>query len=139
MQQYQEYSDDLKAAGAESEIVSRTWFGHIFRVSPKLADIGIASGKENFGRCTICGDLEETIRKARYSRDAQLLLQKKQERFDHIKRERADKLAYYSHRYAFCSKCASVVLLPMPILTVLRLVLRLQNVLNFSVIMQLQV
>eukprot|EP00965_Chrysotila_dentata_P095825 3167389-Pleurochrysis_carterae.AAC.1 len=79
----------------------------MFRVAPELKGIGIASGKENFGRCTVCGDLEEAIRKARYSRDTNLLLRKKQERLDHIKRERADKLAYYAHREAARAKGSS--------------------------------
>eukprot|EP00965_Chrysotila_dentata_P117129 3870755-Pleurochrysis_carterae.AAC.1 len=68
----QEYVDDLNAAGASHEIVSRTWFSHIFRIAPELVGIGIASGKEIFGRCTIFGDLEDAIRKARYNQDAQL-------------------------------------------------------------------
>eukprot|EP00965_Chrysotila_dentata_P253326 6211190-Pleurochrysis_carterae.AAC.1 len=76
-------------------------------MAPEFRGIGIASGKENFGRCTTCGNLEEAIRKARYSQDAQLLLRKKQERFDHIKRERADKPAYYAHREAARAKGAS--------------------------------
>eukprot|EP00965_Chrysotila_dentata_P101096 3338822-Pleurochrysis_carterae.AAC.1 len=90
----QQCCEDLRAAGASAEIVLATGFSsHIFRVAPELKNIGIASGKENFGRCIVCGDLEEAIRKARYSGDANMLLRKKQERLDHTKRERADKLA----------------------------------------------
>eukprot|EP00965_Chrysotila_dentata_P254658 6211951-Pleurochrysis_carterae.AAC.2 len=95
---YEEYADDLIAAGQGDDVFSRTRFNHIFRTSPDLANIGIASGKENFGRCTVCGDLEEAIKSARKSGDALLIARKKQERLDHIMLERADKLSYYSWR-----------------------------------------
>eukprot|EP00965_Chrysotila_dentata_P233263 6199493-Pleurochrysis_carterae.AAC.1 len=94
-----EYADDLSTAKEADLLVSRTWFNHLFRVAPELSTIGIASGKENFGRCTTCGNLEEAIRSARARGDAQTMLSKKQERLDHIMKERADKLAYYSFRY----------------------------------------
>eukprot|EP00965_Chrysotila_dentata_P060699 2010999-Pleurochrysis_carterae.AAC.1 len=93
----QEYADDMKAAGAADHIVSPTWFGHIFRVAPELCHIAIASGKENFGRCTVCGDLEFALRAARKAGDAQELAHTKQKRLDHLMKERADKLAYYAH------------------------------------------
>eukprot|EP00965_Chrysotila_dentata_P204748 6182521-Pleurochrysis_carterae.AAC.1 len=90
----------MTAAGAAEHIVSPTWFGHIFRVARELSHIAIASGKENFGRCTLCGDLECALRAARQRGDAQTLAEKKQERLDHLRLQRADKLAYYGHRCA---------------------------------------
>eukprot|EP00965_Chrysotila_dentata_P103078 3403329-Pleurochrysis_carterae.AAC.1 len=67
-----EYAADMAAAGSADNIASPTWFGHVFRVAPELAHIVIASGKENFGRCTKCGDLEFALREARKRGDAQL-------------------------------------------------------------------
>eukprot|EP00965_Chrysotila_dentata_P095034 3141854-Pleurochrysis_carterae.AAC.1 len=43
----QEYVEDLKAAQAEENVLSKTRFSHIiFRVAPELACVSIASGKE---------------------------------------------------------------------------------------------
>eukprot|EP00965_Chrysotila_dentata_P141807 4687259-Pleurochrysis_carterae.AAC.1 len=70
---YEEYANDMKAAGAADHIESPTRFSHIFRVSPELCHIAIASGKENFGRCTVCGDLECALRAARKTGNAQQL------------------------------------------------------------------
>ena len=82
----------------ESQICGIDWFRYTFRTNVALADIDIASGKENFGRCSLCHELEEAIKAARRSGDIELLLQKKSERQNHFRHERADKLAYYAHR-----------------------------------------
>eukprot|EP00965_Chrysotila_dentata_P074765 2470564-Pleurochrysis_carterae.AAC.1 len=64
-------------------------------MAPELGHIAVSSGKENFGRFTVCGDIEFTLRKARQSGNAQLLAELKQQRLDHMS-ERADKKSYYS-------------------------------------------
>eukprot|EP00965_Chrysotila_dentata_P248513 6208371-Pleurochrysis_carterae.AAC.1 len=64
---HSEYAEDLIAAGQGEDVFSRTRFNQTFRTSPELANIGIASGKEKFGRCTMCGDLEEAIKSSRKS------------------------------------------------------------------------
>eukprot|EP00965_Chrysotila_dentata_P095224 3147535-Pleurochrysis_carterae.AAC.1 len=69
--QIQEYLEDLKASGSAEYAVSPTWFAHVFRCAPELSKIGLATGKENFGRCSIWGDLEEAIRKARFAGNAE--------------------------------------------------------------------
>eukprot|EP00965_Chrysotila_dentata_P097510 3222525-Pleurochrysis_carterae.AAC.1 len=60
----------MRAAKADDEIVSRAWFQHFFRVAPELSKIAIASGKEKFGRCTTCGNLEDALKKARLAGNA---------------------------------------------------------------------
>eukprot|EP00965_Chrysotila_dentata_P245812 6206789-Pleurochrysis_carterae.AAC.7 len=94
MESLSEYADELKRAGEANLMVSRTWLNHVVRIAPELSKIAISSEKENFGRCTTCGDLEEVIKSARFRGDGELVALKKQERLDHIMRERADKLAY---------------------------------------------
>eukprot|EP00965_Chrysotila_dentata_P146348 4832796-Pleurochrysis_carterae.AAC.1 len=59
---------------------SRVWFSKIFRTHPDLEHITVASGKENFGRCTVCSSLQEEIRRAQKSGLAQLAMDKKEER-----------------------------------------------------------
>eukprot|EP00965_Chrysotila_dentata_P083804 2766211-Pleurochrysis_carterae.AAC.3 len=62
----------MTAAKAEKDVqlVSRAWFQHVFREAPALSKITIASGKESFGRCTTCGNLEEAVKKARLGGNA---------------------------------------------------------------------
>lgn len=63
---HQEFVEDLRAAGiAEEDICARAWFSHIFAYHPELRHVTIASGKENFGRCTTCAGLEQKIADAR--------------------------------------------------------------------------
>eukprot|EP00965_Chrysotila_dentata_P016084 533033-Pleurochrysis_carterae.AAC.1 len=66
-------------------------------MAPELGHIAISSGKENFGRCTVCGDIEFALRKARQSGNAQRLAEMKQQRLDHLMSERADKKSYYAN------------------------------------------
>eukprot|EP00965_Chrysotila_dentata_P028442 944913-Pleurochrysis_carterae.AAC.1 len=69
----QKFTADLLARGiARDDIAGYNWFNHVFRTSPELADIEIASGKENFGQCSLCVEVEEEIRQARNSPLAQL-------------------------------------------------------------------
>eukprot|EP00965_Chrysotila_dentata_P137286 4541107-Pleurochrysis_carterae.AAC.1 len=73
----QEFVDDMRAAGIlASDICSEVWFGR--------------TGKENFGRCTTCGDLEAAIKIACQAGDAQLVINKKDERRAHYLLEKAD-------------------------------------------------
>lgn len=63
---HQEFVDDVRAAEVpRAEIAQRAWFNHVFAYHPELHHISIASGKENFGRCTDCARLEEKITAAR--------------------------------------------------------------------------
>ena len=67
---HQEYVEDMRAAEIpQSERCGRWWFGHVFTYHPELSHITIASGKENFGRCTTCADLEQKIKDARKTGD----------------------------------------------------------------------
>eukprot|EP00965_Chrysotila_dentata_P193050 6175512-Pleurochrysis_carterae.AAC.1 len=87
----------MRAANTpESQIYSAVWFGHVFRTSPRLDHITIASGKENFGRCTTCGNLEAALHAARCDGDRQKVLDKKAERLAHYLLEKADKINYYA-------------------------------------------
>ena len=63
-----EFTEDLRAAEVPDEqICARAWFAHVFAYHPELKHVTIASGKENFGRCTLCAQYEEEIKKARAS------------------------------------------------------------------------
>ena len=98
---YNEFVEDLTAAGiGEQEVCTRQWFCYIWNYHPQLSHVTIASGKENFGRCTKCQEAEERIGKARKGSDTQELLYAKQDRLDHLMEERADKLSYYAARVA---------------------------------------
>ena len=69
---YSEFVEDLTAAEVPvSEICKRQWFCYVWHGNPELlvAHITIASGKENFGRCTKCQESEERIGKARRGND----------------------------------------------------------------------
>ena len=65
---YNEFREDLQAAEVPpSEVCKRAWFCHVWNHHPELRHITIATGKENFGRCTVCQDCEDRINKARKS------------------------------------------------------------------------
>eukprot|EP00965_Chrysotila_dentata_P011509 376733-Pleurochrysis_carterae.AAC.1 len=77
----QEFVTDQLAAGRmTATITSRVWFSKTFRTHPDLEHTTVASGKENFGRCTVCSSLQEAIRQAQKSGLAQLAMDKKEER-----------------------------------------------------------
>eukprot|EP00965_Chrysotila_dentata_P058353 1934920-Pleurochrysis_carterae.AAC.1 len=66
-------SSDVRAA----EIPSEDWFRKIFRTTLELQHIQIASGKEIFGRCSMCTRLAHAISKARKSGKTQDLVDAK--------------------------------------------------------------
>eukprot|EP00965_Chrysotila_dentata_P077449 2556503-Pleurochrysis_carterae.AAC.1 len=95
----QDFCKDCRSEGVpKMEICEENWFRRIFKEAPELCNITIASGKENFGRCSTFFRLEAEIKQAKASGDAQAVLNKKQERLDHHKLARADKLSYYAKR-----------------------------------------
>ena len=107
---YMEFSEDMVAAGIPAmEHCTRQWFCHLWNFHPQLSHITIASGKENFGRCTNCQEAEERLGKARKGSDAQELLHAKQDRLDHLLEERADKLSYYAVRVTARQPAADVI------------------------------
>eukprot|EP00965_Chrysotila_dentata_P232016 6198715-Pleurochrysis_carterae.AAC.1 len=106
----QEFVEDMRAAGAGClRICTEVWSGEIFRTEPSLAHITIASGKKNFGRCTICGNLEAAIKIARNAGDTQRVLDKKNERKQHYLLERADKVHCYACRVKARAPAADLV------------------------------
>ena len=107
---YTEFVEDMVAAHIPAaEQCTRQWFCHLWNFHPELSHITIASGKENFGRCTKCQEAEERLQKARKGSDAQELLHAKQDRLDHLLEERADKLSYYATRVAARQPAADVI------------------------------
>lgn len=83
-----------------NEIVGKDWFSRIFKREPELADIVIASGKENFGRCTKCTELENDLRAERSAAnpDVDKITKIKERRIHHLMLQRADKISYYANR-----------------------------------------
>eukprot|EP00965_Chrysotila_dentata_P119702 3957455-Pleurochrysis_carterae.AAC.1 len=69
-----------------------------FKTDPRLRDISIASGKENFGRCNECAELNHNVKTARKMNDPSMLQQAKQKRLAHYLMEKADKSSYYAFR-----------------------------------------
>eukprot|EP00965_Chrysotila_dentata_P066070 2187305-Pleurochrysis_carterae.AAC.1 len=81
----------------DREVCKKDWFTFVFKADPRLADITIASGKENFGRCSTCSTFDVEIKVAQKAGDAKVLVLK-QGRRDRLLLERADKLSYYYFR-----------------------------------------
>ena len=107
---YTECVEDMIAANIPAEEqCTRQWFCHLWNYHPQLSHITIASGKENFGRCTKCQEAEERLGKARKGSDTQELLHAKQDRLDHLLEERADKLSYYATRVAARQPAADII------------------------------
>ena len=102
----QEFIKDLKSSSdvRAAEIPSEDWFRKVFRTAPELQHIQIASGKENFGRCSTCTRLAHALSKARKSGKTQDLIDAKAQRLSHYRLERADKLHYYRVRQRARSK-----------------------------------
>ena len=92
-----------------NEICGKDWFMHMFKTAPELQHILVSSGKENFGRCTECFKLEQAVKEARATGDAQALLDVKRARQSHLQLERADKVSYYRWRQKARAPSTSVI------------------------------
>ena len=88
----------MAVAGQGSHRCTLAWFCNVFRKDPRLSHITIASGKENFGRCSECSRFSDELKQAIKAGDAAKVLSVKRERLTHYLLERADKLSYYSVR-----------------------------------------
>ena len=94
----QEYKEDMSAAGLSECTCSMAWFCHVFRTDQRVAHITVASGKENFGRCSECSAFADDLRVAIRNGDAKEVGSIKRKRLVHYLLERADKLSYYNNR-----------------------------------------
>eukprot|EP00965_Chrysotila_dentata_P182406 6023093-Pleurochrysis_carterae.AAC.1 len=95
----QEFAEHLRAYGfKEHQICGYDHFLKTFKTDARLRDILIASGKENFGRCNVCAELNQAVKNARKVNDPLILQQAKQKRLAHYLMEKGDKISYYAFR-----------------------------------------
>ena len=95
---YDEYVQDLTAAGKKHLIFHSTTFLRLYRNAPELDHVGISALKANFGRCSQCARLEEMIQRALKAHNSLDLANAKAERRAHLTSQRADRVEYWKRK-----------------------------------------
>ncbi|KAL1530789.1 hypothetical protein AB1Y20_001685 [Prymnesium parvum] len=95
---YNEYEEDMRAAGAAHSICTMVHFIKTFKESPELQDVSMNRHKKNFGKCGECVELCAKVSSALQGHDAAAVAEAKTRRLEHYGLAKADKINYYTQR-----------------------------------------